>query len=306
MLISYAQNFEDVMLWRALGKIPHGFYIDVGANDPTGDSVTKLFYDEGWTGINIEPLPSHFEELRRERPRDININCAVGSTNGTVDLWDCGVLGWATAAPAVISHYELQGRHGIYRKAQLTTLNDVCEKYVDGEIHFLKIDVEGLEKSVLEGIDLKRFRPWIVVVEATMPGSDEEGVPLWEPLLLTQGYNFAYADGINRFYIAVEKKELQQHFVFPPNVRDEFIRLSQYRAEVRAQSAEERAELAETASQRLDAKIRKLEEEARQLAAKSQEVEACLRQVLTSTSWRVTAPLRFLSTMFRHLRGVFH
>ncbi|HZF37393.1 MAG TPA: FkbM family methyltransferase, partial [Blastocatellia bacterium] len=43
--ISYAQNFEDVMLWRALKHIDRGFYIDVGANDPDLDSVTKAFYE---------------------------------------------------------------------------------------------------------------------------------------------------------------------------------------------------------------------------------------------------------------------
>jgi len=53
--VSYAQNYEDVMLWRALKHIENGFYIDVGAAWPSEHSVTKLFYDEGWRGINIEP-----------------------------------------------------------------------------------------------------------------------------------------------------------------------------------------------------------------------------------------------------------
>lgn len=59
-IISYAQNFEDVMLWRALGHIEKGFYVDVGAGDPKLESVTKLFYDMGWNGINIEPYSKHF------------------------------------------------------------------------------------------------------------------------------------------------------------------------------------------------------------------------------------------------------
>ena len=41
--ISYAQNFEDVMLRRVLKHVENGFYIDVGAQDPSADSVTKLF-----------------------------------------------------------------------------------------------------------------------------------------------------------------------------------------------------------------------------------------------------------------------
>ena len=56
--VSYAQNFEDVLLWRALGHIKNGVYIDVGANSHVEQSVTKVFYDAGWSGINIEPLPS--------------------------------------------------------------------------------------------------------------------------------------------------------------------------------------------------------------------------------------------------------
>ena len=53
--VSYAQNFEDVMLWRALKHISNGFYIDVGAWSPDIDSVTRIFYEHGWRGVNVEP-----------------------------------------------------------------------------------------------------------------------------------------------------------------------------------------------------------------------------------------------------------
>ena len=52
--ISYAQNFEDVMLWRALKHINNGFYIDIGANDPVVDSVSLAFYENGWRGVHVE------------------------------------------------------------------------------------------------------------------------------------------------------------------------------------------------------------------------------------------------------------
>ena len=60
--ISYAQNYEDVMLWRALQHVENGFYVDVGANDPTVDSVTKAFYDRGWRGLNIEPVQLYYKK----------------------------------------------------------------------------------------------------------------------------------------------------------------------------------------------------------------------------------------------------
>ena len=81
MLISYAQNFEDIMLWRALSQVKNGTYIDVGANDPIIDSVTKVFYDNGWSGINIEPVKENWEKLLEARPRDVNIQCMAGDVN---------------------------------------------------------------------------------------------------------------------------------------------------------------------------------------------------------------------------------
>ena len=78
-IISYAQNREDILLWRALRDLRKGFYIDVGAEDPTQDSVTRAFYERGWQGINVEPVQGHFDKLCTERPRDLTLQVAIGS-----------------------------------------------------------------------------------------------------------------------------------------------------------------------------------------------------------------------------------
>lgn len=72
-MISYSQNFEDVILNRFFKNTNIGFYVDVGAHDPIIDSVTKHFYDKGWSGINIEPVNLAFKKLQAERKRDINL-----------------------------------------------------------------------------------------------------------------------------------------------------------------------------------------------------------------------------------------
>lgn len=77
-MTTYAQNFEDVTLRRTLQDVQRGFYVDIGAWHPTQDSVTRSFYDQGWRGINVEPNPHFLELLRKERPRDINLGCAIG------------------------------------------------------------------------------------------------------------------------------------------------------------------------------------------------------------------------------------
>ena len=67
MLTSYAQNFEDVILWRALKDVDRGFYVDIGAQDPITDSVSLCFYEAGWRGVHVEPSP-HFAARIRAAP----------------------------------------------------------------------------------------------------------------------------------------------------------------------------------------------------------------------------------------------
>lgn len=228
-IISYAQNLEDVILWRALGNIERGFYIDVGANDPTIDSVTRAFYDKGWNGINIEPLQEEYDKLVAERPRDINLNCAAGEATGEIELWDCNIRGWATASPHVIAQHIANGYTGQYRRVPVCTLSDICKTHAGGDIHFLKIDVEGLEASVIQGIDFNIYRPWILVVEATEPDTPSENYSAWEDLLIRSNYKFVYSDGLNRFYLADEKFDLAHFFRYPPNVFDGYTRFAEVR-----------------------------------------------------------------------------
>jgi FkbM family methyltransferase len=242
VIISYAQNFEDVMLWRALKHVEAGFYIDVGANDPTIDSVTRLFYERGWRGINIEPLRSHIMDLERERPRDINIGAAAGAAIGEIALWECDVRGWATADETVMAQHRANGHSGHSSRVPITTLSAICADHAPHDIHFLKIDVEGFERSVLEGMDLRRFRPWIVVVEATRPNTVEEVHDQWEELVVTAGYRFIYADGVNRFYVACEHSELATAFRHPPNIFDGFVRAPLIEADSWAETVIARAD----------------------------------------------------------------
>jgi len=68
--VSYSQHFEDFILFFLFYNIQKGFYIDVGAFDPNFISVTKAFYERGWYGINIEPIPEKYESLKKHRKRD--------------------------------------------------------------------------------------------------------------------------------------------------------------------------------------------------------------------------------------------
>lgn len=226
--ISYAQNFEDVLLWRALRGIENGFYIDVGACLPDNDSVTRAFYDAGWSGINIEPIPDLIAAFQQKRPRDINLGVAVTAERSTVQFFVIEGTGLSTLNAEFAAEHSNAGWPLKTIDVATLPLAEICQTYAPPTIHFLKIDCEGSERAALEGADFKRFRPWIILVEATKPCTPVPNHGEWEHLLLAADYRFVWFDGLNRFYIAAEQEaRLAKHFVTPPNVFDAFIRAAQ-------------------------------------------------------------------------------
>lgn len=288
--ISYAQNFEDVMLFRALKKITHGFYVDVGAAWPTEHSVTKAFYDRGWHGINIEPNPKLCVQLNIYRCRDINLSSAIHAEESKLImdfLDDSGSpTGLSTLSHAIAEQHKQKGFHVESQEVLATTLKSIWKKYIpiEQDVHFLKIDVEGMEDIVLYSNDWVKNRPWIVVVESTFPSSKAESYLEWEPTLVAAHYHFVYADGLNRFYLAEEKMtELQPAFKYPPNVFDEFILYAQEQAENKKKQAE--AKLFHTERSVLH-------------------LQSTINSIYASHSWRITAPLRYVVKQFKILPRV--
>ena len=153
--ISYAQNFEDVMLWRALKHIENGFYIDVGAWWPETDSVTKAFYNHGWSGINIEPDFTAYSRLICERPRDINLRIALSDYNGEADIHIIKGTGLSTLRNDIAENHLDAGYVETKIRTEVRTLKDIWKDYVppNKDVCFLKVDTEGLEKEVLMGND---------------------------------------------------------------------------------------------------------------------------------------------------------
>lgn len=234
--ISYAQNFEDVLLRRALKNVAKGFYIDVGAAWPDMHSVTKAFYLMGWRGVNIEPNPEFYSQLLERRPQDINVKAVVSDQKGEVEFNLFPETGLSTLDGKIAQEHIEENFRCEQISVSVFSLCDIWESYVpkDQDVHFLKIDVEGLEGAVLKGNDWLANRPWIVLVESTLPLSQVETHHDWEFILTEASYSFAYADGLNRFYVDNNRPDLLAAFKYPPNVFDEFVLVSEIEAEARA------------------------------------------------------------------------
>lgn len=200
---TYAQDKEDIIIAEILKNVKNGFYVDVGANSPTVFSVTKAFYDQGWHGINIEPLPDKYAELCADRERDINLNIGIGNTKGTMTLHIEGMC--STLSDKVVADNRLQDKPTM--QIEVDTLTNVIRDYVTGDIHFLKVDVEGFERQVLEGYDF-HIRPWVICMESTFPNTEIPCYDEWEDILIEHGYVLKISHGINRFYVDAERASL--------------------------------------------------------------------------------------------------
>ena len=190
--VSFAQNREDVLLHRLFSDQPGGFYIDVGAAHPVFHSVTKLFYNLGWHGVNIEPVPLLFEMLREDRPRDVNLNMGLSNHEGTLTFYEVpGQIGSSTFCAGQAEVLRRDGFEIVERSIPVTTLTRVCEQYAPPTIDFLKIDVENYERQVLEGGNWSQWRPRLLVIEATEPSTPIPNHEHWVLLILAADYHFA-------------------------------------------------------------------------------------------------------------------
>ncbi len=227
MFKSYSQNLEDVLLRRALSDVEAGQYVDIGAGHPISQSVTKGFYEIGWRGINVEPLVDRYVELCDDRPRDLNLRAVVLAETGLATVYraDRDLGAYSTTDIEVRDQLLTNGFELTEVRAASLTLHDVLA-LLPGDIHFLKIDVEGAELDVLRSHDFKDRRPWIVVVEVVAGQSAlperRDGIRRYLEEAL---YDWVFFDGLNAYYVAHEKRaDLKGKFDSPVNVRDLYIR----------------------------------------------------------------------------------
>lgn len=229
MQLSYAQNLEDYHLDLLFADQPTGTYIDVGGGHPVADNVSFHFYLKGWRGIVVEPQAPMARLYPPLRPNDQLVTDLVGRAPGEIDFHIVDRLHGLSTTRA--HHAEGAARWGAAFKTErrrMTTVADLAAQAGLATVDFLKIDVEGAEADVIAGADLTRFRPKVLVVEATVPGTD---IPAWdefEPLVTAAGYRFVFFDGLNRFYLAEEQMALAERLPRQPTADDVVARLGRF------------------------------------------------------------------------------
>ena len=221
--VSFSANFEDVYLHRVFGGQGSGFFVDIGAAHPTFENDTKALYDRGWRGINVEPNAGFFAALVAERPRDRNLQLAVGDRAGPLAFHEVVGTGLSTADAEEAARARAKGFEVVEHEVAADTLAHILEEASSPPVDLLKVDVEGYELKALASNDWSRFRPRLILVEATFPETAIRRPDQVTPFLAGHGYRHVFFDGLNDYYAEAGFDLPGEAFDRPVNVFDRFV-----------------------------------------------------------------------------------
>jgi FkbM family methyltransferase len=156
-----------------------GFFVELGAND--GFNQSNTYYLErwlGWRGILIEPMPELYRQAVVQRPQARVFNCACVAfdyAGSDVEMRYANLMSLVKGSwrdPELEADHVAAGQrienitHPYEVRVPARTLTSILEECGVSSIDFLSLDVEGYEAAVLSGLNLNRYAPRYILVEA--------------------------------------------------------------------------------------------------------------------------------------------
>lgn len=152
------QTSEAAKMQRLLAYHNIDLVFDVGANI---GQYAKLLRELGYSGriVSFEPLSSAYSQLKAVSKKyplwEIAPQAAIGNQEGEIVINIAGNSYSSSALPMLDAHLESAPESAYSGSAtvKLSRLDTLAKDYIKSETKsiFLKIDVQGLEKQVLEG-----------------------------------------------------------------------------------------------------------------------------------------------------------
>lgn len=165
----YSQQKEDIEIYNLFFKdktIEDGFFIELGAYDGIFASNTKFFEDTlGFTGVLIEPIPSAYKKLVKNRGKCITYNNAITTKKDITFVGNYLTAGIKDTMSD--SHKRNWGLDKLKDyKIKPNRIDIIVKENNIKHIDIFSIDVEGGELEVLKTINWKT-PIWIVLIELT-------------------------------------------------------------------------------------------------------------------------------------------
>lgn len=195
----YSQCAQDSFLDTKIFKgFKGGYFVDVGAHDGVTINNTLFFEkNHGWKGINVEPIRDVYNRLAENRPSCINLNCAVSDKDGQSEF--IINTGYTEMLSGLKSNYDPRhltrltneiSQYGGETKTLLVDtwrLDTIFNTHSVNRVHYLSIDVEGAEFSVIKSIDFTKVFIDVIGFENNF---NDTSVPIVQ-YLEAKGYKIA-------------------------------------------------------------------------------------------------------------------
>lgn len=208
-----SQFGEDVLIWNLLGGQLDGFIIECGAFDGVHFAVSSVFDAIGWDCLCVEAIPERFEQCKINRPQSRVVNAALShrgapatATFTVTDDAFGGMLSYLTTTDYHKNASAVKNSRQRSVTVPCTTMNALLEgdARLKGPIDVAVIDVEGGEVDLLDGFDLHKWKPRLLLLEDNEMGQD----PKLGNYMASQPYVFVGWHHVNRIYVRADETTL--------------------------------------------------------------------------------------------------
>ena len=197
MVESKSQNGQDLFALISNNFKRNGVFIEFGAYDGVIFSNTYLLEKQfGWTGILIDPIPSHFESMK------LNRNCKLIHGAITAEKQDSILIEELPASDLSMSVKKRKIFKKVHEVKAFTLSEAIDQNLLSSEIDFLSIDIEGKDIDILRSLDLKRYKTKAVCVEHNFRAGSDEIINYMDK----NGYDLVYSEFSKNDYWFVLRK----------------------------------------------------------------------------------------------------
>jgi FkbM family methyltransferase len=174
--VYWSQEGEDILLKRIFANKKKGFYIDVGAHHSQRFSNTyKLYKENYWNGINIDPNLESYRNLQKNRKRDINICSGISNKEEVLKFYSFQESALSTFSLKKKNELKKNFKFKIEKEVPCKRLDFLLDKYIKRSltIDLLTIDAEGYDLKVLQSNNWNKYVPIYIIIEITSTTLDK-------------------------------------------------------------------------------------------------------------------------------------
>ena len=272
--LSYAQNFEDVILYRVFKDIESFFYIDIDAKDPVYNSITNAFYQLGGHGINVLHSASIYQSFVKQRVNDVNL----------------------------YEDYDISDVSAV-------TINNICKKDSIKNIHLLKVPCKFQMSAFFDNQKIKNIRPWVIVCEVfkshfdAVENEDFESDNI-DLLILDNDYSCVHFDGFNKFYVANEYQCIIRDLKRPISSADDFVTSDFIIIENKLSDKKLECDFLAKKIVTLESLLSEKDHQLDEMKVNLEDSNALINDMYCSTSWKLSLPVRYLGSFNNKLKGL--